>query len=367
MSNGIAGKKLECCPYLRLNGDMNTRNPALPDDFDGAPGPYDAGPEVKDLWVLPDDAAERDSLAPLPRADRPLFSMETWRKAEARNAAPLADVAFRLGVLDERLRGFGAGGLERLAITAAQDWSWGQGDRIGADRLVLWMEMSLAGAQDDPGALARASWVARRLAAPRSVADSGLGTGLCDLLGRDSGQSGVADLAEVMAGSEVLHPLTRGALAFHAWRMLGPEGAVTGAEALVLGARVAASFAKGGAHFLPVGLAGLDGTRGKDPAEKLGNWLRSAERGTFAALMMLGQLTDWQGRARADLSDLQGRTPAELIALFLKLPVVTAALAEARLGVGRSTVQRNLDLMQARGLIREITGQGRFRVWVVQV
>ena len=56
-----------------------------------------------------------------------------------------------------------------------------------------------------------------------------------------------------------------------------------------------------------------------------------------------------------------------LVDLFLRLPVVTAPLAEARCGAGRSTVQRNLDLMQARGLIREITGQGRFRVWAVQM
>jgi hypothetical protein len=30
-------------------------------------------------------------------------------------------------------------------------------------------------------------------------------------------------------------------------------------------------------------------------------------------------------------------------------------------------VQRNLDLLQARGLVREVTGQGRFRIWAAKL
>ena len=115
-----------------------------------------------------------------------------------------------------------------------------------------------------------------------------------------------------------------------------------------------------------MGPAGFDGARGTAPGEKLSAWLRSDERGLFAALMLLQWLGDWQSRAHVVLVDMQGRTPAMLVELFLRMPVVTAPLAEARCGAGRCTVQRNLDLMQGRGLIREITGQGRFRVWTVQ-
>ena len=368
MTLDVPAKNLECCPYYGLNGDMSVPSPAIPDDLDGAPGPYDAGPEGKDLWFLPDADPERDSLVPLLRADRPLFSIADWRKAEGEQAALLADVGFRLGILDERLRSFGGGSLTRLALKAAEELCWAQGDRIAADRLVLWMEMNLAGVQDDSQALARASWAARRLASPRAAADSGLGEGTRDLLGRrESGQEGaVADLVTAMVGAEALHPLTRGAFVFQAWRILGQEGAATGIEAAVLGARVSASTARGGAYFLPVGLAGLDGARGASPGEKLGAWLRSAERGLFAALMALERLSLWQSRAQAVLADLQGRTPVMLVDLFLTMPVVTAPLAEARVRAGRSTVQRNLDLMQVRSLIREITGQGRFRVWTVQ-
>jgi Fe2+ or Zn2+ uptake regulation protein len=38
-------------------------------------------------------------------------------------------------------------------------------------------------------------------------------------------------------------------------------------------------------------------------------------------------------------------------------------MAEAHVGASRAAVQRNLDLMAARGVIREITGQGRYRIW----
>ncbi|MBP9049205.1 MAG: hypothetical protein KBF85_13125 [Tabrizicola sp.] len=53
--------------------------------------------------------------------------------------------------------------------------------------------------------------------------------------------------------------------------------------------------------------------------------------------MALDRLAAWRAKAEAATADLQGRVPARLI----------AALA-------------------ARGLIREVTGQGRFRVWTAR-
>ena len=40
-----------------------------------------------------------------------------------------------------------------------------------------------------------------------------------------------------------------------------------------------------------------------------------------------------------------------------------AAMAEALTGASRAAVQRNLAWMEAQGLIREVTGQGRYRMW----
>jgi Fe2+ or Zn2+ uptake regulation protein len=38
-------------------------------------------------------------------------------------------------------------------------------------------------------------------------------------------------------------------------------------------------------------------------------------------------------------------------------------MAEALTGASRAAVQRNLAWMETRGLIRELTGQGRYRMW----
>jgi Fe2+ or Zn2+ uptake regulation protein len=42
-------------------------------------------------------------------------------------------------------------------------------------------------------------------------------------------------------------------------------------------------------------------------------------------------------------------------------------MAEALTGASRTAVQRNLAWMEERGLIREVTGQGRYRVWAVRM
>ena len=47
--------------------------------------------------------------------------------------------------------------------------------------------------------------------------------------------------------------------------------------------------------------------------------------------------------------------------------MVSAALACAQTGASRAAVQRSLAVMQAGGLIREVTGQGRYRVWTAKV
>jgi Fe2+ or Zn2+ uptake regulation protein len=38
-------------------------------------------------------------------------------------------------------------------------------------------------------------------------------------------------------------------------------------------------------------------------------------------------------------------------------------MAERLTGAHRATVQRNIDWMEERSLIREVTGQGRYRMW----
>ena len=44
-------------------------------------------------------------------------------------------------------------------------------------------------------------------------------------------------------------------------------------------------------------------------------------------------------------------------------PLIPVTMAEALTKSGCAAVQRNLAWMQARGLVREMTGQGRYRMW----
>jgi Fe2+ or Zn2+ uptake regulation protein len=56
-----------------------------------------------------------------------------------------------------------------------------------------------------------------------------------------------------------------------------------------------------------------------------------------------------------------------LIAALATHPMLGAPRVEAETGASRATVLRNLDLLEARSLVREVTGQGRLRVWAAKV
>jgi len=52
-----------------------------------------------------------------------------------------------------------------------------------------------------------------------------------------------------------------------------------------------------------------------------------------------------------------------LRAVLTEWPLVSAPMAEAMTGASRAAVQRNMAWMEAQSLIREVTGQGRYRMW----
>jgi hypothetical protein len=343
--------------------------------------PYDpeAGTEA-DLWFLPGAAADDEGLdpfAPLPRAAaRGDFGVAEWRAVQGALAADLAQIAGLFGALDERLKRAGQGVRQRLALLEAAELSWQVGDRIAADRLALWVGLRLAGAQEDAQALARAGWATRRLAG-----GPGPEAGLAEFLGRHEGVPDRAGFEADLAGrleewraalSEAadLHPIVQAALGFHLWRLAGISGTGPGAdlEAAVAAARIAASAGRGGALFLPLVLAGPGAVRrGGTVVERLGRWVAGAESSVLAALLHLDQLAAWQARAEAATAGLSGRTPPKLIGVLADWPLVSAAMVEAHTGSSRAAAQRNLDWMTQAGLIREVTGQGRFRLWAAKL
>jgi len=77
----------------------------------------------------------------------------------------------------------------------------------------------------------------------------------------------------------------------------------------------------------------------------------------------LNDIEAWSARAETEMSPLSGKTPPALRRVLKEWPLVSAPMAEALTDASRAAVQRNLAWMQQQGLIGELTGQGRFRMW----
>lgn len=314
---------------------------------------------------------EPDYLPPGPRAE-PCEAevLEDWRKAEAGHAARLACVAGRLGALDDRLKRGPEGWRHRLALIEAAHLSWFAGDRIGPDRLALWLSMRLSGVQDDTAALARVGWAVRRLSGgPGPKMD------LSAFLDRRDPEN-LADEAELfadravgwldlMAQASELHPISRACMGFHLWSLAGLGQQGDRMEASVTAARVAAGEGKG-AVFAPLAMGGAGGLRaGGPPADRLARWLEGMDVACLTAMRHLDDIEAWSARAETEMAPLSGKTPRALRAALTEWPLISAPMAEAFTGASRAAVQRNLAWMEARGLIREVTGQGRYRMWRV--
>ncbi|ASM75487.1 MULTISPECIES: hypothetical protein [Roseobacteraceae] len=312
---------------------------------------------------------EPDYLPPGPRDEpRETEVLDDWRKAEAGHAARLARVAGRVGALDDRLKRSPEGWRHRLALIEAADLSWFAGDRIGPDRLALWISMRISGLQDDTAALARVGWAVRRL-----TGGPGPEVDLSGFLDRRDPEN-MADEAESFAGraggwlglmaqAADLHTITRACVGFHFWSLAGLGQQGDRMEAAVTAARIAASEERG-AVFAPLAMGGAGGLRaGGPPADRLARWLDGMETACLTAMRHLDDIEAWSARAETEMTPLSGRTPPALCAVLTEWPLVSAPMAEALTGASRAAVQRNLAWMEARGLIREMTGQDRYRMW----
>ena len=312
---------------------------------------------------------EPDYFPPGPRAEPPETQvLDDWRKAEAGHAARLARVAGRIGALDDRLKRGPEGWRHRLALIEAADLSWVVGDRIGPDRLALWISLRLSGVHDDTAALARVGWAVRRL-----TSGPGPEVDLSAFLDRRDPENMVdeaepfADRAgswlDMMAQAVDLHPISRACLGFHLWSLAGLGQHGDRMEAAVTAARIAATEGRG-AVFVPLAMGGAAGLRaGGPPADRLARWLDGIETASLTAMRHLDDIEAWSARAEAEMVPLSGRTPPALRAVLTEWPLVSAPMAEALTGASRAAVQRNLAWIEARGLIREMTGQGRYRMW----
>jgi hypothetical protein len=351
---------------------MKPQASTLHDNFDDPLAGVEVIEETSedDLWFLPGPIeAEPDDLLPGPRAEiRETVVLDDWRKAEAGHAARLARVASRLGALDERLLRGPEGWRHRLALIEAADLGWFAGDRIGPDRLALWISMRLSGVQDDTAALTRVGWAVRRLTGgPGPEVDL---SGFLDRRDPENLDCEAEPFTEragawldLMAQAADLHPITSACMGFHLWSLAGLGQHGDRMEAAVTAARIAASEGNG-AVFAPLAMGGSGGLRaGGPPADRLARWLDGMETACLTAMRHLDDIEAWLARAETEMSAVSGKTPPALRAVLTEWPLVSARMAEVLTDASRAAVQRNLARMEAQGLIREVTGQGRYRMW----
>jgi hypothetical protein len=160
-----------------------------------------------------------------------------------------------------------------------------------------------------------------------------------------------------------LHPITRACMGFHLWCLAGLGQHGDRMEATVTAARLAANEGRG-AVFAPLAMGGAVGQQAGGPrADRLARWLDGMETACLTAMRHLDDIEAWSARAETVMTGLSGKTPSALRAALTEWPLVSAPMAEALTGASRAAVQRNLAWMEARGLIREMTGQGRYRMW----
>ena len=228
--------------------------------------------------------------------------------------------------------------------------------------------MRLSGEQDDPEALTRVGWAARRLTGgPDPMVDLAAFLDRRDPENIEDATERLKDRAggwmDVMNTAVDLHPITRACMGFHLWSLAGLGQHGDRIEATVTASRIAISDGNG-AIFAPLAMGGAGGLRASGLlAERLARWLDGMETGCLTAMRHLDDIEAWSTRAEVEMSPLSGKTPPALLAALTEWPLVSAPMAQNLTGASRAAVQRNLALMEARGLIREVTRQGRFRMW----
>ncbi|RWR34446.1 hypothetical protein D2T29_02555 [Sinirhodobacter populi] len=350
-----------------------------PDEAFGLPSPYDPDPEAGDTaWFLPDLPDDDPADQPGPRADRRiLVDAGEWRLAEAAQAAELARAAAELGRLDMMTEHLGEGAVTRLALIEAEAMAWAEGTRLRREEI----GRDLMARATDPRLhtdLARARWALRRL--EQRPAPPG---GLRDFLGLheadpDTVSAVPDDFRRRLAGAEFsaaaadfglglaelddAHPLTRAAFAYRLWPLcsLSASGVVT--EPATAASRIAASENRM-IGFAPCATARQVWNSGGNAEERLRRWIVSVRSGALAAMLDLRRLDSWAVSARATTAGIKGRTPARLIDALISRPLLSTEDAALTTGISRDSAERMLARMLDAGVVREITGQSRFRLW----
>jgi hypothetical protein len=361
--------------YLSIIG-QNSHNNA--DEAASLRSLYDPDPvDEADLWFLP-GLPEDNAPTDLPwavAARETVQDADSWRSAEAAQYRTLVTATQKVGQFAERARQFSSEGLNRIALSSVAAVLHSEGEWLSAEQIALYLQLRIAG-EAQARDLSRADWALRRLARP-VVPQDGLHRFLgrtrqdypSDITGAQPRATGTeldklgARWSEALGAVADFHPITQAGFALAEWQRLDispPED--------VLEPTIAAMVIGAGdlAPFLPVAHGAWLGRSG-NPEQRLAGFYQAVSAGAASALLTLDRLANWQDHATRITRDLSGRVPGQLIAALMRLPVVSAELVADSAGCSRVAARRNLALFEDRGLIRETTGQSRYRYWTVRL
>ena len=261
----------------------------------------------------------------------------------------------------------------RLALIEVSAMLWAQGCPIAPDD--LGRDQMAAGTAIDLDGLQLGRWALRRLEGQGKLDDLRVFLGLHAversgfagidgprLIGADF-DAAAADFARSWAALSDTHPITRAAFGRALWRLcdLSPEGDLV--ESAVWAARRMVGPASA-LVFVPLGSAGRRiWVAGGDPAENLSRWCEAVATGSTEARHLILRLVDWQDRARRALARVKGQNAERVIMALAAAPQALATDLATRAGCSRDTVERMLTRLQAAGLVRDVTGGLRYRLW----
>lgn len=318
-----------------------------------------------DLWFLPGPPEDDDP--PHRSGQRALVEPADWLRAQGAHAIRLARAAQALGALDATVAG-DPGMIRRLAMFEVEAILWAEGTPL--PREDIGRDLMAGRAGSDPQVMAKARWALRRLEGQADPADL---RGFLALhrvddpvdTGRAAGHSfdaAARDFAGLI-GDAGLHPLTRAAMGLAAWPLAGLSPDEDLAEAACFAARIAAADLDA-LPFAPLGQTGRRIWRQSGPVDaRLAAWLDALCDGALRARAEAVRLDDWAARASAETLRMKGDTPTRVIAALRAVPVMTTEMVEQEIGASRDTAERVLARLHQMGLIREITGTHRFRLW----
>lgn len=316
--------------------------------------------------------------SPLPHVDRtPLVDPRVWRAAQAVCAAPLAEAALAVGRLDAMLADMSdaarTGAIRRLALTEVEAMLWAQGMPLRREE--IGRDLMDARADSDLQAMRLARWALRRLEGSADTDDlrSFLGLHRSDRaeltemptrrpLGQDLDDAiqGFHDLAARLGD---LHPFCAAPALRTLWRLSDLSPPDTPCEAAVWTARRMASGCEA-LTFLPMGRHGRQvWTDSGEVETRLIQHLAALAAGAGEARRHLLGLRAWADEARRRTESIKGRNPGRVIAALAAHPLMTTAMVEEAAGISRDTAERLLARMHDMGLLREVTGTRRFRLW----